>query len=198
MNQMGANHYQTPCLPTPPVYKAPCNQAPAYQTPCNQPAVYQAPCNQPAVYQAPCSQPPVYKPPCGQPLRANPPGPVFLPTIYRFFFLANWKAYLCINNFEKLYFFLLKRSRQRKSSGYDKYRSIYNEPEFDIYSDMNRCLGPASTDYDKLSAELWADYFYDLKLQNLRQNEYDYGFSKDFIQQERHRRQPQHHHLDRE
>ena len=63
---------------------------------------------------------------------------------------------------------------------------------------MNRCLGPASTDYDKLSAELWADYFYDLKLQNLRQNEYDYGFSKDFIQQERHRRQPQHHHLDRE
>lgn len=44
------------------------------------------------------------------------------------------------------------------------------------------------TDYDKLSTELWADYFYDLKMQNIKQNDYDYGFSKDFIQQDKQRR----------
>lgn len=37
------------------------------------------------------------------------------------------------------------------------------------------------SDYNEMSNELWADYFHDLKMQNLRENEYDYGFSEDFV-----------------
>lgn len=86
--------------------------------------------------------------------------------------------------FDFVYYIYFNRSLHPKN---DKCSSIYQDNEFDMYSNMKCYSGPQIksenhfTDYDKLSTELWADYFYDLKMQNIKQNDYDYGFSKDFI-----------------
>lgn len=66
------------------------------------------------------------------------------------------------------------------------YRTLPRDDEYgDCEEPMYRCneynQNNHKANYDALSNDLWSDYFYDLRTQNLRENNYDYGFSKDFI-----------------
>jgi hypothetical protein len=60
------------------------------------------------------------------------------------------------------------------------YRTLRRPDDYDDYEEpMYRC--DDRPNYDELSKEMWSDYFYDQRMQNVRENEYDYGFSEDFV-----------------
>ena len=62
------------------------------------------------------------------------------------------------------------------------YRALRRNDDYQDYEEpMYRCED--RTNYDELSHELWSDYFYDRRMQNVREsnNDYDYGFSEGFV-----------------
>ncbi len=62
------------------------------------------------------------------------------------------------------------------------YRTLRRNDDYDDYNEpMYRCEDRPN--YDELSREMWSDFFYDQRMQNVRENEYDYGFSEDFVNQ---------------
>ena len=63
------------------------------------------------------------------------------------------------------------------------YKSLHQDGDYsdELPTFHDRYGKSQRSDYQDMSQELWADYFHDLKMQNLRENEYDYGFSEDFV-----------------